>query len=163
MNLIVAVDQNWGIGKDNKLLATIPGDMRFFRRMTMNKVVVLGRKTLGTLPGKVGLQGRTNIVLSRRNLQEKNITVVHNIDELRFKLEKYESKDIYVIGGESVYNQLLPYCDVAYITKIEYSYDADSHFPNLDEMEDWDLVGVSEEYTYFDMIYRFNKYMKQKK
>ena len=120
MNLIVAVDENWAIGKDNKLLVSIPSDMKFFRETTTGKVVVMGRKTLESFPNGLPLKNRTNIVLTRnRDYQVKDAIVVHSVPELLVKLDKYSSEDVYVIGGDSVYQELLPYCDVAHVTKIK--------------------------------------------
>ena len=162
MNVIVAVDKNWGIGKDNKLLVSIPSDMKFFREETMNKVVVMGRKTLESFPNGLPLKRRTNIVLTKdRNYKVKDAILVHSVEELMEELKKYDSEDIYVIGGDSIYRQLLPYCDVAHVTKIDYAYEADSYFPNLDEMSDWTVERTSEELTYFDLEYIFVKYVRQ--
>ena len=137
MNAIVAVDNRWAIGNKGGLLVRIPMDQKFFREVTMGKVVVLGRKTLSTFPNGLPLQGRTNIILSRnQNLQVKGATVVHSREELFEELKKYNSEDIYVIGGSMVYDLLIPYCSLVHVTKIDYRYAADSYFPNLDELED---------------------------
>ena len=161
MNLIVAVDKNWAIGKDNKLLVSIPQDMKFFRETTMGKVVVMGRKTLESFPGGQPLKKRTNIVLTRdKNYKVKDAIVVHGVEELLEELKNYDEKEIYVIGGESIYRALLPYCKVAHVTKIDHAYEADTYFPNLDEMEDWKVTGVSEEQTYFDLEYESVRYEK---
>ena len=161
MNLIVAVDKNWAIGKDNKLLVSIPQDMKFFRETTMGKAVVMGRKTLESFPGGQPLKKRTNIVLTRdKNYKVKDAIVVHGVEELLEELKNYDEKEIYVIGGESIYRALLPYCKVAHVTKIDHAYEADTYFPNLDELEDWKVTGVSEEQTYFDLEYEFVRYEK---
>ena len=161
MNLIAAVDKNWAIGYQNKLLTSIPEDMKFFRQTTTGKVVVMGRKTLESFPGKKPLKNRTNIVLTKNpSYQAEGAIVVHNEDELREKLKKYDSEDIFVIGGESIYRQLLDECDKAYITKIEYAYTADAYFPNLDEKEEWKITAESEEHTCFDLEYFFLTYEK---
>ena len=163
MNLIVAVDKNWAIGNENKLLVSIPQDMKFFRETTMGKVVVMGRKTLESFPGGQPLKKRTNIVLTRdKNYQVKDAIVVNTVDELLQELKKYDEEEIYVIGGESIYRQMLPYCDTAHVTKIYHSYEADTYFPNLDEMEDWEITGVSDEQTYFDLEYEFVRYERVK-
>lgn len=159
MQLIVAVDRNWAIGNGNKLLVRIPEDQKFFRATTMGHVVVLGRKTLEEFPNGLPLKGRTNIILSRdRNYHVKDAVIVHSQEELFFELKKYDSDEIFVIGGESVYEMLYPYCDTAHVTKIDYSYQADKHFPNLDDNDNWELVADSEEQTYFDLEYYFHKY-----
>ena len=163
MNLIVAVDENWAIGKDNKLLVSIPSDMKFFRETTTGKVVVMGRKTLESFPNGLPLKNRTNIVLTRnRDYQVKDAIVVHSVPELLVKLDKYSSEDVYVIGGDSVYQELLPYCDVAHVTKINHVYAADAWFPNLDETGEWEITGESEEQTYFDLEYMFVRYEKKR-
>lgn len=164
MNVIVAADKNWGIGKDNKLLVSIPADMKFFRETTTGNVVVMGRKTLESFPGGLPLKRRTNIVLTKDvNYQVKDAVLVHSVEELLEELKKYDSENVYVIGGDSVYRQLLPYCDIAHVTKIDYAYEADSYFPNLDEDPQWEVTASSEEQTYFDLEYTFVKYQRKKK
>lgn len=159
MNLIVAVDKNWAIGNGNKLLVSIPQDMKFFRETTMGKVVVMGRKTLESFPGGQPLKKRTNIVLTRdKNYQVKDAIVVNTVEELLLELRKYDEDEIYVIGGESIYRQMLPYCKTAHITKINHEYEADTYFPNLDEDDEWVVTGVSDEQTYFDLEYEFVRY-----
>lgn len=161
MNLIVAVDKNWAIGNENKLLVSIPQDMKFFRETTMGKVVVMGRKTLESFPGGQPLKKRTNIVLTRdKNYQVKDAIVVHTVDELLQELKKYDEEEIYVIGGESIYRQMLPYCKVAHVTKINHAYEADTYFLNLDEKDEWVVTGVSDEQTYFNLEYEFVRYEK---
>lgn len=163
MNLIAAVDENWAIGKNNQLLVSIPADMKFFRTTTTGKVVVMGRKTLESFPNGLPLKNRTNIVLTHdKSYKVKDAIIVYSMDELWEELKKYDSDDIYVLGGESIYRQLVDACDVAHITKIDFAYDADAYFPNLDEKTDWELTADSEEQTYFDLIYHFLKYEKVK-
>ncbi|MBP3664346.1 MAG: dihydrofolate reductase [Tyzzerella sp.] len=159
MNLIVAVDKNWAIGNGNKLLVSIPADMKFFRETTMNKVVVMGRKTLESFPNGMPLKKRTNIVLTRdKNYQVKDAIVLHTVEEVLEELKKYNEEEIYIIGGESIYRQFLPYCKVAHVTKVNHAYEADTYFPNLDEKDEWVVTGVSEEQTYFDLEYEFVRY-----
>lgn len=159
MNIIVAVDKNWAIGKDNKLLVSIPADMKMFRQETSSKVVVMGRRTLESFPNGLPLKNRTNIVLtSNKDYDAKGAQVVHTLEELLEEIKKYPAEDVYCIGGDSVYKLLLPYCDVAHITKIDFAYEADRYFPNLDEMPEWKVTAQSEEQTYFDLEYRFVKY-----
>lgn len=163
MNLIAAVDKNWGIGLNNKLLVSIPDDMKFFRNTTTGKVVVMGRKTLESFPNGLPLKNRTNIVLTTdRSYQVKDAILVYSIEELLEELKKYNSEDIYVIGGESIYRQLLDQCDVAHVTKIDYEYQADAWFPNLDESGEWEITEESDEQTYFDLEYYFLKYERKK-
>ena len=163
MNIIVAVDNNWAIGNKNELLVSIPNDHKHFRQETTGKVVVLGRKTLATFPGGLPLQGRINIILSTDpDFKVKGATVVHSMKELMETLKNYKSEDIFIVGGESIYKQMLPYCDTVHITKINHAYDADAYFPNLDELQEWKITADSEEQTYFDLEYVFLKYQKMK-
>lgn len=163
MNVIAAIDNNWAIGYQGSLLVRIPSDQKMFREMTEGKVIVMGRKTLETFPQKQPLKNRINIVLSRNEeYTVKGALVVHSIKELMEELKKYDDADIFVVGGSSVYEQLLPYCDTAHITKIDYAYQADAYFPNLDAMSDWELTADSDEQTYFDLEYYFLKYQRKK-
>ena len=159
MNLIVAVDNNWAIGNKNKLLVSIPNDMKHFREETTGKVVVLGRKTLETFPQGQPLKNRTNVILTKnKNFKVKDAIVVHSLEALLEELKNYEDEDIYVIGGDSVYKQLLPYCTVAHVTKVDHEYEADTYFPNLDKDPNWQITAESDEQTYFDLPYQFLKY-----
>ena len=162
MKAILAADKNWGIGYNNRLLVSIPSDMKFFRQTTTGKVVVMGRKTLESFPNGMPLKNRTNIVLTgNQNYQVKDAIVVHSEDELMEELKKYDTDDIYVIGGESVYRMMLPYCDTAYVTKIDRAFQADTFFPNLDEMDEWVMTEESEEQTCFDLEFCFTKYERR--
>ena len=163
MNLIAAVDQNWAIGYKGQLLVRIPADHRMFRQETLDKVVVYGRKTLETFPMAQPLDRRVNIVLfTNPDYKVKNATVVHSIEELLSELKAYPSEDVYIIGGESIYRQMLPYCDTAHITKVDYAYAADAWFPNLDEDPEWEITADSDEQTYFDLAYTFIKYERKR-
>ena len=164
MNLIVNVDKNWAIGYKGKLLVSIPEDMKFFRSETTGKLVVLGRKTLATFPGGRPLKNRTNIILTRNeDFTVKDAVVYHSVEETLEELKKYSSEDIYIIGGDTIYRQFLPFCDVAHVTRTEHAYDADAWFPNLDEDPEWELTGQSEEKTYFDLEFTFCRYERKKK
>lgn len=159
MQLIAAVDSHWAIGNKDKLLVQIPEDQKFFRSTTMGHVVVLGRKTLAGFPNGMPLKGRTNIILTHdTSFEAKDAIIVHSKEELLEELKKYDSDDIFIIGGQSVYEMMYEYCDVAHITKIDYSYEADAFFPNLDENKNWFVTGDSEEHTYFDLEYYFYRY-----
>ena len=162
MKAILSADKNWGIGYNNRLLVSIPSDMKFFRQTTTGKVVVMGRKTLESFPNGMPLKNRTNIVLtSNQNYQVKDAVIVHSEDELMEELKKYNTDDIYVIGGESVYRMMLPYCDTVYVTKIDRAFQADTFFPNLDEMDEWEMTEESEEQTCFDLEFCFTKYERR--
>ena len=160
MNLIAAVDKNWAIGKGNDLLVDIPEDKRFFREETLGKVVVMGRKTLESLPTG-SLDFRTNIVLTKdKNYRPKDICVCHSVDEVLEVVSDYDTNDVYIIGGQSIYEQFVDLCDVAHITKVDYKYDADKYFPNLDKRQDWIIERTSDEKTYFNIVCEFIKYVK---
>lgn len=162
MNIIVAADQNWGIGRENKLLVSIPSDMKFFREETTGNVVVMGRKTLESLPGGRPLRDRTNIVLTKdKNYQVKGAIVLHSIPEVLKELSAYNSERVFVIGGGSIYEAMLPYCDTIHVTKIDFAYQADTYFPNLDRLPEWTETASSEEQTYFNLVYRFVKYERK--
>lgn len=162
MNAIAAVDTNWAIGNKNRLLTSIPADMKFFREKTMGHVVVMGRKTLESFPNGLPLKNRVNIVLTaNRSYKVKDAIIVHTKEELLEELKKYDSNELYVIGGGSIYEMLIPYCDTAYITKIDHAYAADTYFPNLDQMDEWEMTEVSEEQTCFDLEYVFAKYERK--
>ena len=144
MKLIAAVSENWGIGKDNDLLFSIPKDMKFFRETTMGKTVILGRKNLESFPGAKPLPKRPNIILTRdKNFKVEGATVVNSIDELLAM--EFDKDDAFVIGGEEIYRQLLPYCDQCFIAKVKETADADKFMVNLDEDADWKLTSESEE------------------
>ncbi|HEX3076681.1 MAG TPA: dihydrofolate reductase [Lachnospiraceae bacterium] len=162
MNVIVAVDKNWAIGYQNDLLVRIPADQRFFREETTGKVVIMGRKTLESFPQKKPLSNRLNIVITKRNdYKVEGAVVVHSVEEALDYVKDYKTEDIYVIGGDSIYRQMLPFCDVAHVTKIDFSYQADTYFPNLDETGDWVIEEESEEQTYYDLEYWFYKYVRK--
>ncbi len=163
MNIIVAVDKNWSIGSQGQLLVSIPEDKKMFREETLGKVIVMGRKTLESLPGKRPLYGRTNIVLTKNpDYQVKGAIVCHSLSEARKELLRFPDEDCFIIGGQSIYEQFLPYCDTAHVTYIDYSYNADVHFPDLDRLPDWEMLLESDEQTYFDLCYTFRLYHRKK-
>lgn len=162
MNLIAAVDLNWAIGRGNELLIRIPNDHKQFRLMTEGNVVVYGRRTLETFPQKMPLPSRTNIVLSKDPaFRVKGADTVHSLEELLNRLREYREDEIFIIGGESVYAQMLPYCNTAHITRIDRKYQADRYFPNLDEDAEWSVSASSDEQSYFDTTYTFVKYERK--
>ena len=162
MKAIVAVDKNWGIGYNGKLLEHIPDDMKFFREKTLNRVVVMGRATLESFPNGRPLKNRVNVVLSRNAMyQDKDIILCRSRDETLEILSSYNSDNIFVIGGESIYKEFLPYCDQVYVTKIDKEYKADRFFPNLDSDKKWEIINRSEVYSYNDIEYRFCLYNRR--
>ncbi len=162
MKAILSADKNWGIGYQNRLLARIPSDMKFFRETTTGNVVVMGRKTLESFPNGMPLKNRTNIVLTGNpEYDVKDAVIVHSKEELLEELKKYDTDHVYIIGGESVYRMMLPYCDTVYVTKIDRAFQADTFFPDLDEMDEWVMTEESEEQTCFDLEFTFTKYERQ--
>lgn len=161
MNAIVAVDRNWGIGYEGCLLTNIPGDLRYFRRMTLGKVVVMGRATFDTLPGKKPLAGRTNIVLSRDPAFQPDCRVCRSYDELYAELGNYDPKDIFIIGGQSVYHLMLDCCERILVTKIDQDCIADCHFPDLDRRPEWELIACGDPVEEEGVVYRFTEYRRK--
>lgn len=161
MKLIVAVDKNWAIGNDGKLLCHLPGDLKYFKQKTTGKTVVMGRKTLESLPGGRPLPNRINIVLtSDTTFEKEGRVVVHGVDQLMTVLEN-GGRDAVVMGGGSVYRQLLPYCDGCYITKIDGDFEADTYFPNIDEVGEFSLVWESEIHRENGIDYKFTEYERK--
>ncbi len=158
MNVIVAVDKNWAIGKDNRMMWSIPADMKFFRETTKGNIVIMWRKTLESFPHGQPLKNRVNIVITRKkDYKVKGAVIVHSVEEAVKEAKKYEG-ELFVIGGESIYRAMLAYCDTAYVTKIDHAFDADTYFPNLDEDKEWQMITISEEQTCFDLEYYFTVY-----
>lgn len=163
MNLCVTVDSRWAIGKDGRALVTIPADRQLLHKETAGKVVVMGRKTLEGLPGGQPLGNRVNLVLTHdEGYRVKGAVVCHSLEEALEVLDGYDGDDIYILGGESIYRQFLPHCATAHVTSIDYTYDADAHFPNLEEDREWELAEEGEEQTYFDLCYTFRRYHRKK-
>ena len=161
MKAILAADKHWGIGLASSLLVSIPADMRYFREMTMGKTVVMGRKTLDSMPGGKPLGGRENIILTRNgNLLVKDAIVVQDTEQLQSVLEGKNTDDVFVIGGGEIYKLLLPLCDTVYVTIIDYIYQADTFFTDLDKDPAWEMVEESEEQTYFNLEYTFRTYRR---
>ncbi len=145
MQAIVAVSPEWGIGYGGELLYRIPEDLRRFSALTTGKVVVMGRKTLLSLPGSAPLKRRTNLVLSTdTSLSVEGALVFGSLEALLAHLTRYAAEDVFVIGGQAVYTLLLPYCQTAYVTKVSPSRPADCFFPDLDKLQGWTLGESSE-------------------
>lgn len=162
MNLIVAVDKNWGIGRDNGLLASIPTDMKYFKEHTMDKVVVMGRKTLESMPGKRGLPRRTNYVLTRNEeFEAERCTIVHNEEELLEAIDQYNPDDVFLIGGATLYNKYYKLCDKLYVTKMDAELNADTFITNFDEDGDYEMISESEPITENGITFRFTIYKKR--
>ena len=134
MKSIVAVDKKWGIGKNNDLLFSLPEDMKFFREKTAGKIVCMGYNTLLSFPNSKPLKNRVNIVLAPENVERDDCIVVHTLEELSKELSKYDTNDVFVIGGAMFYKTMVNYCDEFYITKVDADGEATVFYPNLDEM-----------------------------
>lgn len=142
--LIACVDEQWGIGRNGQLLVDISEDKALFKKHTIGQVVIGGRKTMEGLPGAKGLPGRKNIVLSTDETYHfEDAEVMHSVEKLQQHLVKYAEHEIYVIGGAEVYRLLLPYCDIAYITKVHSCYEADAYCPNLEQSLEWEKCECS--------------------
>lgn len=162
MKAIVNVDNNWAIGMGDSLLNHIPADMKFFKEKTTGNVVVMGRATFLTFPGPKALPNRVNIVLTTDNgWSAHDVIVCHSVEELFNQLKRYDTNTVYVIGGSSVYEQLLPYCDTAYVTKVDSAKPADKFFPNLDDMNDWLLTCEGDEQEHKNTKFKFTTYKKK--
>ena len=137
MNLIVAVYEDWGIGRDGTQPVALSADRKFFRETTRGAMVIVGRRTIEDFPGQKPLPGRVNIALTRTDAEIPGFTVCHSPEEA-MDLAKSAEK-CFVIGGGSIYRQMLPFCDTAYVTKVHTDPGSDTFFPNLDEDENWYL------------------------
>ena len=155
MNLIVAVDKNWGIGCDNKLLAHIPEDMKFFREKTMDKIVVMGRKTFESLPNGA-LPNRENVVLTRNSdFSAENVKVCDSFSDY------CNNDDVFIIGGGEIYKLALPHCKRAYVTKIDAEFEADRYMENLDEHPDWTIESAQKMSTQSGIDIEFVTYVRK--
>lgn len=159
MNVIVAVDQNWAIGKDGDQLVYLSEDLKRFKALTTGHPVILGRKTLATFPGGRPLKDRRNLILSRSaDFAPEGAEVFSDVETLRAAAPE----DAFVIGGASVYRQLLPWCDTAYVTKIDRAFPADCHFPDLDQDPAWERTEESAPLEQDGIIYRYVTYRRKK-
>lgn len=153
MDILVAVDRNWGIGKAGRLLVSLRTDQVRFRDLTLGQVVVYGRKTLESFPGQKPLPGRTNIIMSRnQTLSVPGAMICHSLRDLPSLVNQFETRKIWIIGGDSIYRQLLPYCRQAHITLIDAIYPADSYFPDLSLLPQWQLMEESKRQTDTDRL-----------
>ena len=154
---IVHVDKKWGIGKGNDMMFSLPKDMKFFRETTLGHTVVMGGNTLRSFPNQKPLKNRVNIVLSRGHVCDECI-FVRNFDELKKEIKSREQEEIYVIGGGVIYNELLPYCHGALVTKVDAVGGAEVFFPNLDLHPDFVCVEESEPIEDNGYTIRFTRY-----
>ena len=159
ISAIVAVDNNWGIGFNGDLLEHIPEDLKRFKELTFNKVVIMGRKTWDSLPKKP-LPNRLNLVITRQGRFVDEMTIFLSLEEIISRLNHLDDEDHwFIIGGGEIYKTLLPFCDNVYVTKIFKTYDkVDTYFPNLDNDPNWEIKEQSEVKTYKDIQYQFQLY-----
>jgi dihydrofolate reductase len=161
MNLIVAVDENWGIGINGNLLARIPADLAQFKEKTLGKIVVMGRKTLESFPNVKPLSNRTNIVITNnKDYAVEGVTFVYSFEEALEEISKYPTDDVFIIGGGTIYEQFEPLCNRAYISKIKHAFEVDTYFPNLDEKKEWKVVNIEEEKESNGYVFGVYKYEK---
>lgn len=164
MKLIVVTEKNWGIGKENKLLVHLPGDLKYFKERTQGKVVIMGRKTLESLPGGRPLPKRVNIVISRNPVfQPEGCVMAASCQEAVKKALALAGSDdnVIIMGGASIYEQMLPLCDTCYVTRLEQEFEADCSFPNLDEDPDFQVVWESPKQEENGVAYRFVEYRRK--
>ena len=160
MKAILHVDKEWGIGKNNELMFSIPADMKFFRESTINNVVVMGNNTLKSFPNGLPLKNRVNIVLSR-TASRNDCVIVKSLSDLFEELKKYDTNNVFVIGGASIYKELLPYCNEVLVTKVDAIGGADTFFENLDNNNDFELVFESEPVETNGYTIRFTTYQNK--
>lgn len=160
MIAIVNVTPDWGIGKDGRLLVAVRDDLRRFRLLTQGKTVIYGRKTLSTFPEEKPLKNRRNLILSsKRGYAVEGAEVCRNIEEVLEKVKDTPKDEVFLIGGASVYRQLLPYCERAYVTKTFIDAPADSFFPDLDAMPNWEQTAASDVREENGVTYQFIDYV----
>lgn len=161
MNAIVAVDKNWGIGKDNDLLVHLPGDLKYYKEKTLGNVIIVGQRTLESFPGSKPLPKRTNIVLSDDpDFEAEGCIVCHTKDEVLEKAAAYDPEKVFICGGASIYRLFLEDCDAFYVTKIDEAFEADTFFPDLDELG-YEIDWSSEPQRDNGIGYRFVRYVKK--
>lgn len=158
MKAIVAVDNTWGIGKKNDLLFSLPEDMAFFRKTTLNKVVVMGSNTLKSFPGGNPLKNRTNVVLYPGGEKREDCIIVDSMEELSEELKKYDPDDVFIIGGAMFYKTMLPYCSEVFVTKVDADGGAEVFYENLDKKPEWSCVYVSDPVETNGYTIRFTTY-----
>ncbi len=162
ISIIVTADNNWGIGKAGKTIVSIPEDARYIRSTTNGQTVIVGRRTFeNILKRREPINHNTVILSTETRYVGDNVVVAHTPEEAVKQALSFGT-DVYVIGGDETYKALLPYCDEVQVTKIDYVYDVDAYFPNLDKMPEWVIVDKSEEQTQFDLVYYYYKYKRRK-
>ncbi|MEG0830593.1 MAG: dihydrofolate reductase [Anaerovoracaceae bacterium] len=160
MNAIVVVDRNWSIGRDGGLLVHLPGELAYFKKKTLGKTIIMGRKTLESLPGSKPLPGRQNIVLTEnKEYKAPGCKVYHSKEQLMCQLS--QDDQVFVAGGQSIYEQFMEDCHTFFVTKLDESYDADRKFPNLDKDPNIEMVAESKLHVENGTRYRFYQYKRK--
>ena len=160
MNAIAAVSTNWGLGRDNDLLFHISEDLKRFRAMTSGGTVIMGRKTLDSMPGGKALPKRRNIVITRDPaFVRENVEVAHSVEEALALVAQDEPEKVWVIGGGEIYKAMLPHCRVCYLTRVYAEPDCDVFFPDLDAMDDWRVLREEPILTDGELRYQFVDYV----
>ena len=163
MNMIAAADKNWGIGRKGKLLAHLSGDLKYFKEKTLGRAVVMGRKTLESLPGGKPLPGRANIVLTTNpDYKKEGCIIVRSMEELREKCAEFPADEVMIIGGATLYNRLMEECDSLFITKIYEEFEADAFIKNADKLPDYKVVWQSDMQEEHGIRYQFFEYKREK-
>jgi len=162
MNIIVAVNSDWGIGHDGQQAIVIPEDRRHFKEITDGGIVIVGRKTYDVIGGP--LPNRRNIVMTRdRRYKAAGATVAHSVERVLEEIASADPEKVFVVGGGEIYSLFMPMCNTAYVTKIEATLSSDTYFPNLDEMHEWTLKSTGMTHESGGARYRFLEYKRSTK
>ena len=161
MKAIAIVDQNWGLGAGGQLLTHLPGDLRYFREKTLGKTVIMGRETFEGMGGQL-LPDRETVLLTRNPSYAAGCAICRSLDELLEFVKDKERDTVFACGGEMVYRLLLPYCDTVLLTKMYAAFEADRHFPNIDDRPDeFEVVWRSDEQEENGIRYQFFEYRRK--
>ena len=159
---LVCVDRNWAIGKNGKRLVVIPEDRKYLNATAVNNILIMGRKTFETFSEYELPPECRKIVLSKSGALKYRDAEIADCPQEALRLAKKYSGNIYVTGGAQCFESMLDFCDEAEVTFVNYRYEADTYFPNLDKLAQWVMVAESEEQTYFDTVFYFRKYIRRK-
>ena len=162
MNLIASADRNWAIGKNNELLVRVPEDMKFFLFFSTGKVVVMGRKTLESMPGGKPLPRRRNIVLTRqKDFAREGVETAASVEEVLSLVAEEDPEKVWVIGGGEIYRAMLPYCRLCYLTRVYARPESDVSFPDLDTLPQWQVLRSGAIVSDGTLDYQFIEYINR--
>ena len=162
MNAIAAVSASWGLGKNNDLLFHISEDMKRFRALTAGGTVIMGRKTLDSMPGGKALPNRRNIVITRdKSFVRENVEVVHSVEEAIALTASEDPETVWVIGGGEIYAAMLPYCRLCYITHVNADPDCEVFFPDLSKLDNWKVLRREDKQRDSGLTYQFVDYINE--